>query len=364
MSYQETHQFSVPTLQILDEQGAVDPKLEPDIDAEKLLEIYRYMCLARVADERMLKLQRQGRMGTFGPSSGQEAISVTAACAMGKDDWFVGAFRELGGRLVRGEDIVNELVFYNGFEEGNVFPEATGGRLLPINIVIGTQLLQATGLGYAMKYRGEDSAVVAFMGDGATSQGDFHEALNFAAVWKAPVVFISQNNQWAISVPRDKQTNSRTLAQKGIAYDMPCIQVDGNDVLAVHEAVTEALERAYRGEGPTFIEAVTYRLMMHTTADDPRKYRPEEEEKLWWEKEPLIRFRKYLEDKGLWDETKEAALAEEIRQEVDTAVQRFESVTDYPLDEPFAHVYGESHPELERQHQEFLAELREEADDA
>jgi pyruvate dehydrogenase E1 component alpha subunit len=363
MPRKEIATFSVEYLQILDEEGRVDEELEPDLPPEELLRMYRGMVLAREADQRMLNLQRQGRVGTFGPSTGQEAVSVAAACAMGSDDWFVGAFRELGGRLVRGEPLTHPYLFYNGYEEGNVQP-AEARRLLPINIIVASQCLHAAGVGYALKLRGERAAAVAFMGDGATSQGDFHEALNFAAVWQAPVVFISQNNQWAISIPRSQQTHSRTLAQKGIAYDVPCIQIDGNDVLACRVAVQEALERAYAGGGPTFIEAVTYRLLMHTTADDPKRYRTSAEEEDWWRKEPLPRYRDYLIAKGVWDVDRDEELLGEIKAEVDRAVKEFEARSDFAPDAPFDHVYGTSHPEIEVQRRAYLANLRQEAGDA
>jgi len=354
--------FSVEYLQILDEQGNVDAQLEPDLAPDDLLRLYRGMVRARELDQRMLKLQRQGRLGTFGPCTGQEAPSTAAALAMHEDDWFVGAFRELGGRLLRGEPLTNPLFYYNGWEEGNVQPPTVARRLLPLAVVVGSQIPQATGLGYAVKYRGERSAVVCFMGDGATSEGDFHEGLNFAAVWQAPVVFVSQNNQWAISIPRENQTRARTIAQKGIAYDIPCLQVDGNDALACYVAIKEGLDRARAGGGPTFIEAVTYRLLMHTTADDPRKYRDEAQEEEWWRKEPLVRMRTYLERKRLWSAQQEDVLREELRAEVDAAVKEFEETAPWPADRPFAHVFAETHPSLAAQRQEFLASLKEEAD--
>jgi len=355
-------EFSVEHLQVLDENGKLDTKLEPDLSNDDLLRLYRGMVRARELDQRMLKLQRQGRIGTFGPCTGMEAPSTAAAMAMNEDDWFVGSFRELGGRLFRGEPLTNTLHFHNGWEEGNLLPEAVGRRMLPLAVVVASQVLHAAGIGFAAKRAGKDEAVVCFMGDGATSEGDFHEGLNFASVWKAPVVFISQNNQWAISIPREKQTASETIAQKGVAYGMPCIQVDGNDALACFVAINEALERARKGEGPTLIEAVTYRLMMHTTADDPRKYRDEDQEKDWWAKEPLMRFQKYLEGKKLWDQAKEDALREELRTEVDDAVKTFEATAPWPADRPFEHVFAESHPTIEKQHQDFLASLKEESD--
>jgi TPP-dependent pyruvate/acetoin dehydrogenase alpha subunit len=202
---------------------------------------------------------------------------------------------------------------------------------------------------------------LCFIGDGGTSEGDFYEALNFAAVWKAPVVFICQNNQWAISIPRENQTITETIAQKGISAGMPSLQVDGNDPLAVHVAVEEALERARKGEGPTFIEAITYRLIMHTTADDPTKYRGKEEEEIAWGKEPLIRFRKYLTKLGHWDDARDEALVVELKAEVDAAVKEFEDTPDWAMDEPFKHVYGTEHDEIKEQHQDFLANVRKES---
>ncbi len=359
MPNKQVAKFTVSYLQILDENGKLDAKLDPKLNDEYLLEMLRWMRLARELDERMLKLQRQGRLGTFPPNTGQEAISVPVAMAMQKNDWFAGAFRELGGRLVRGEPLTGTLYYYNGWEEGNILPQEDL-RLLPPSVVIGCQIPHAVGLAYASRYKGEDAAAVAFIGDGGTSEGDFHEGLNFAAAWKAPAVFIVQNNQWAISIPRKDQTASATIAQKAIAYGIPGVQIDGNDPLAVHVAITEALKRARNGEGPTLIEAVTYRLMMHTTADDPTKYRSKAEEEEAWTKEPLIRFHKYLRDKGIWDDAKEEKLAAEVKAEVEAAVKEFETPHDYPLDAPFHHVYGTEHDEINEQHQEFLANVKRE----
>lgn len=322
--------------------------------------------MGREYDQRMLKLQRQGRIGTFGPATGQEAAHVAPAFAMEDDDWYVPTFREPGGRIARGEPLENALLYYTGYEEGCVQPtEGPARRLLPINIIVGSQLLHAVGLAYAMRYRGEHAAVVAFVGDGGTSQGDFHEALNLAAVWQAPVVFICQNNGWAISLPQSKQTRSKTIAQKALAYGLPGIQVDGNDPLAMYRATREALTRAREGEGPTFIEAVTYRLMMHTTSDDPKRYRDEAEVDSWRKRDPLPRFRKYLEQKHGWDDKADAAMIEEIRAEIDAAVRRHESRPAPPPDAPFDHVFGTRHPLIEEQRALFLSALaREEREDA
>jgi len=354
--------FSISHLRVLDENGNVDQQREPDLGSEQLIRLYRAMVLARAVDDRLLKLQRQGRIGTFGPSTGQEAAVCGPVLAMTDKDWFVGAFRELGGRLMRGEPIENQFLFYNGYEEGNVFPGSE--QTLPTSIIVAAQTLHAVGIAYAMKLRGEtDSAVVCFMGDGATSEGDFHEALNFAAVWQVPVVLICQNNQWAISMPRSKQTRSQTLAQKAIAYDIPGIQVDGNDALATYQATKEALDRARAGQGPTFIEAVTYRLRMHTTADDPTKYRSEEQVSVWEKRDPLPRFRKYLEAKGIWNDKRQAELEAEVKQQIDDAVKAFEARKDFKPDAPFDHVFGTPHPRIEQQRAAFLDELEREATD-
>jgi pyruvate dehydrogenase E1 component alpha subunit len=353
--------FSVPYLQILDEHGNVDAKLEPDIGKDRALAMYRWMRLARELDERMLKLQRQGRLGTFPPCTGHEAISIPAAMIMRDGDWFVGAFRELGGRLVRGEPLTSTLYYYNGWEEGNVLPDKNL-RILPTSVVIGCQIEHAAGLAYASRYRGTDEVTVAFIGDGGTSEGAFHEGLNLAALWQAPMVTICQNNQWAISIRRSAQTASETLAQKGLAYGMPVVQVDGNDPLAVWVAVSEAIDRARSGGGPTFIEALTYRLMMHTTADDPKKYRDEEEEKAAWDKEPLLRTRKWLADKGWWNDSREESLRTEVKELVEEAVREFESPKDWAQDEPFRHVFGTEHAVIAEQRRDFLANVEREAD--
>jgi pyruvate dehydrogenase E1 component alpha subunit len=355
--------FGIRRLGILDENGDYDSEHEPKLSVEELDRLYRAMVLAREVDDRLLKLQRQGRIGTFPPCTGQEASTCAPTLAMAEKDWFVGSFREMGGRLMRGEPIENAFIYYNGYEEGNTFPG--GDRTLPISVIIASQMLHAVGIGYAMKLRGDsDSAVVCFMGDGATSEGDFHEALNFASVWQVPVVFICQNNHWAISVPRRRQTGSRTLAQKAIAYDIAGVQVDGNDPLAMYQATKEALDRAHAGKGATLIEAVTYRMRMHTTADDPNKYRSEDEVQRWEKRDPLTRFRTYLERKGIWGDEQQRQLEAEVKQRIEEAVKAFESRTDFKPDAPFDHVFGTRHAVIEQQRAEFLDNLKRETSDA
>jgi pyruvate dehydrogenase E1 component alpha subunit len=294
----------------------------------------------------MLRMQRQGRIGTFAPIKGQEASQIGAVCTLRRTDWMVPSFRETAAMVWRGWPIEKLLLFFAGYVEGSQpGPEQHD---LPVTIPVATQLPHAVGLAYGAQYRGDDVVVMAFFGDGATSEGDFHEALNFAGVWHVPVVFVCQNNQWAISVPLKKQTHSRTIAQKALAYGIPGIQVDGNDVLAVYAASREAVDRARAGDGPTLIECVTYRLGVHTTADDPTKYRSEEEVREWERKDPLTRFAAYLQERDLLDE----GLEQRIDEEIAAAVQRFEAVgPPDPLD-VFDHVFAERPPHLEAQRKE------------
>ncbi len=228
----------IPYLSILDAEGNLDEDLEPEISEDLLVKLHRCMLLARRFDERMLNLQRQGRIGTFGPIKGQEASQIGAVAALEDKDWFVPSFREMGAEIWRGKKLVNILLAYGGFNEGGALPKDSTD--LPVSIPVATQLLHAVGIAYALKYRQQDRVVMVFFGDGATSEGDFHEALNFAAVFQTPVVFVCQNNQWAISTPRSKQTRSETLAQKALAYGIPGMQVDGNDLLAVYAAAARS----------------------------------------------------------------------------------------------------------------------------
>lgn len=349
--------YEVEYLSIVDKDGHVDQALEPELTDDFLLSLHRWMLLGRRFDERMFRLQRQGRIGTFAPIKGQEAANVGATAALRPSDWMVVAFREAAGELMRGRSMEDFLLYYGGYGEGGYIPE--GVNNLPTSIPVGSQMLHALGLAWAAKYRGTDDVAMAFFGDGATSQGDFHEALNFAGVYKAPVIFVCQNNQWAISLPRSKQTASKTLAQKALANGVPGIQVDGNDVLAMYVAAKEAVDRARAGEGPTLIEAVTYRLSVHTTADDPKRYRTDEEVADWEARDPISRFQIYLETKGLMDAEKIAALEEEIDQEIRAAVARAEEIMGAPVDalKMFDHMYAEPNAYLLDQKQELADEL-------
>lgn len=344
-------QFTVEHLSILDSDGNLDSALEPEIAPEELKRLHRAMLLGRRFDERMLRLQRQGRIGTFAPIKGQEAAQIGSVATLRRTDWMVPSFRETAAMLWRGWTMEKMLLFFAGYLEGG--QPAPDQRDLPICIPVGTQLPHAVGLAYAAQYRGDDAVVMVYCGDGATSEGDFHEAMNFAGVWHLPLVFLVQNNQWAISIPLKKQTHSRTIAQKALAYGFSGLQVDGNDLLAVYAASREAVERARRGDGPSLIECVTYRLGMHTTSDDPTKYRSAEEVQAWERKDPLTRFGAYLQKRNLLD----GGLEEQIDAEIARAVQSFEAVGPADPLGMFDHAYATRPAPLEAQRAEMQARL-------
>src|SRR5204863_369792 len=275
--------FSVEWLQILDENGNCDEALRPSLSNDEIKKLYEWMLLARIFDEKAFKLQREGRLGTYASILGQEAAQVGSALALRPDDWMFPAFREPGASIVRGLPMRMVLQYWAGDERGSLIPEELND--FPITIPVGTQIPIAVGAAWAAKLKGDKIAVMAYMGDGATSKGDFHEGLNFAGVFAVPVVFVCQNNQWAISVPLKRQTAAKTLAQKAIAYGFSGIQVDGNDPFAVYKATHEALDQARDGQGPTLIECVTYRLGDHTTADDASRYRSRDEVEQWRKKD-------------------------------------------------------------------------------
>jgi pyruvate dehydrogenase E1 component alpha subunit len=345
--------FHVEYLSILDSEGSLDTALEPELSPEDLKRLYRAMLLGRRLDERMVRLQRQGRIGTFAPIKGQEASQMGSVFCLRPTDWMVPSFRETAAMIWRGWPIEKILLFFAGYLEGG--QPAPDQRDLPVTIPVATQIPHAVGLAYAAQYRGDASVVMTYFGDGATSEGDFHEALNFAGVWHVPIVFVCQNNQWAISVPLKKQTHSRTIAEKALAYGFPGIQVDGNDVLAVYAATREATERARAGDGPTLIECVTYRLGMHTTADDPTKYRSAEEVAAWERKDPMTRFSAYLQKRNLLEDGLEA----QVDAEIAAAIERFEATPPADPLAMFDHVYAEPTPDLRAQREELAARLRE-----
>ncbi len=343
-------------LEILDTEGGVDTALMPEIDPSRIRDLYRDMVQMRTFDSKALKLQRQGRMGTWPPIKGQEAIQAGVALAMGDNDWLIPAFREHGIMVLRGVPLHLVFAYWAGDERGSSYPEDV--RCFPVAVPVGSQWQHGTGVGLSLKLRDEDAVAVTFGGDGSTSEGDFHEAVNCAGVFGTKTVFVIQNNQWAISVPLHRQTAAETLAQKAHAYGIPGIQVDGNDVFAVYAAATEAIERTRRGEGPSLIEAVTYRLGDHTTADDASRYRPEEELEKWEGRDPILRLRRYLVEQELWDDDQETVLLEEATSWVDGQVKALEEMEPQAPEEIFTSMYAAMPPHVVEQMQSLLEEVR------
>lgn len=341
---------------IMDDDGRIiSDQHMPVIEDTLLVKAYHDMLFARTADLMTVSYQRQGRIFTYPPNYGQEAIHGAAAQVMRHDDWLVPAFREMGAYLAKGATLKDIFLYFMGYEVGNTWPGAN--HMLPIAVPIASQLPHAAGIGYAIKYKKLDEVVFAFVGDGGTSEGDFHEAMNFAAVWKVPVIFVVQNNQFAISVPFRMQTASDGIAIKSVAYGMPGIQVDGNDFFAMLRTLQEATEFCRSGKGPVLIEAVTYRKGAHTTSDDPTKYRTKEEEEEWERKDPLKRLKNHLVSKGLLDETEDGRREEQYRLEVDRIFVEAENQPAYPLEDVFKYMYADMPDDLRKQqveHENFL----------
>jgi pyruvate dehydrogenase E1 component alpha subunit len=333
--------------QALKPDGTLHSGLKPPINDQETLVFYKKMLFIRLADQRGLMLQRMGRFGTYAPIWGQEACQVGSASQLQKGDWVFPAFREIGATLTMGVPLKNFLLYWMGNEMGS--RAAEGINMMPVSVPVGTQIPQAVGAAWAAKLRGEKTVSVTYFGDGATSKGDFHEAMNFAGVFKTPTIFFCQNNQFAISVPRSKQTASKTIAQKAIAYGFDGIQVDGNDLFAVMMATKEAVEKARSGGGATLIEGETFRFGPHTTADDPTKYRTEEEIEPWKPLDPLVRLRLYLKEKGLWDDEVEKQITEESQKEIDQAVKDAEGIPAPEVDEIFRYVFKEMTQPLKEQ---------------
>ena len=343
-------------LEILDTEGRVDDALMPEIDPSRIRDLYRDMVLMRTFDDKAIKLQRQGRMGTWPPIKGQEAVQAGVALAMGENDWLIPAFREHGVMVLRGVPLHLVYAYWAGDERGSSYPEDV--RCFPVAVPVGSQWQHGAGVGLSLKLRGEDAVAVAFGGDGSTSEGDFHEAVNCATVFDAKTVFVIQNNQWAISVPLHRQTAAETLAQKAHAYGLPGIQVDGNDVFAVFTAAVEAIERARRGDGPSLIEAVTYRIGDHTTADDASRYREDDEVEKWEARDPILRLRRFMERQGLWDDDQETVLREEAHDWVEAQVKVLEEMPPQAPEEIFTSMYAAMPPHVAEQMGELVEEMQ------
>jgi pyruvate dehydrogenase E1 component alpha subunit len=340
-------------LSILAPDGTVDSSRDPGLDDETLVRFYRTMLQTRVMDERMMNLQRQGRIFFYLASTGQEACSIGSGAAFEADDWVVPGYRQPGLFLWRGVPIKSIVAqcYGNAWDncKGRQMPVHYSFKefnMVSISSPIGTQLIQAAGVGMAMRRRGHKQAVLTFIGDGGSSSNDFHAGLNFAAVDKAPVIFVVENNGWAISCPTSKQTASETFAQKAVAYGMPGVRVDGNDVLAVYVATKEARERAVRGEGPTLLEFVTFRLAGHSSSDDPTRYIPADVFEAKKKLDPMLRLRRLLESKGLWDDAADETASKEVRDAVNAAVKENERVARPELESMFSDVYAEMPADL------------------
>ncbi|WP_179636963.1 pyruvate dehydrogenase (acetyl-transferring) E1 component subunit alpha [Terribacillus aidingensis] len=308
--------------QILNEDGeVVNEEALPDLSDEELKELMHRMVYTRILDQRSIALNRQGRLGFYAPTAGQEASQLGTQFALEKEDFILPGYRDVPQLIWHGLPLYQAFLFSRGHFHGNQFPE--GVNALSPAIIIGAQITQAAGVALGMKRRGKKSVAITYTGDGGTSQGDFYEGMNFAGVYDAPAIFVVQNNQFAISVPREKQTKAKTLAQKAVAVGINGIQVDGMDVLAVYAATKDARERAINGEGPTLIETLTYRYGPHTMAgDDPTRYRTEDMDSEWEKQDPLVRFRKYLEAKGLWSEEEENKVIDQAKEEIKAAIKQ------------------------------------------
>jgi pyruvate dehydrogenase E1 component alpha subunit len=331
--------FEIAYRQYIDPAGKPADDL-PDFahDHDELLKMYRLMSLTRVFDAKAVNLQRTGKLGTYASSLGHEAAHVGIGAAMQPDDCFAPMYREYGAQLWRGVTMTDILLYWGGDERGNDYGGNARGDFAWC-VPIATQCLHAAGAALAFKLRGEPRCAVSVVGDGGTSEGHFYEAMNVAGVRKLPTVFVTVNNRWAISVPIEIQTATETLAQKAVAAGIPGIQVDGNDVVAVRHTMEEALARARAGDGPTLVEAMTYRLSDHTTADDASRYRDSGEVEEARKLEPLIRLRQYLMDVGAWDQERESALLEDCSARVEAAVEAYLGTEVQPISAMFQFMY-------------------------
>jgi len=346
--------FEIKHIQYLNEEGKIVAKNLPDFAKDKdiMRKMYRDMSLVRAFDAKAYAMQRTGKMGTYPASLGQEAIGVGYGSVMTKEDVLVPYYRGTAGQLLHGVKMSEILLYWGGDERGSDYQDAK--RDLPIAVPIATQCLNAAGVAAAIKFKGEKIAAVTEIGEGGTSKGDFYEALNVSGIWNLPLLFVVNNNQWAISVSTKNQTACETYAQKAIAAGIRCVQVDGNDIIACRAEADEALKRARAGEGPSLIEFVSYRLCDHTTADDASRYRSNEELQGAWTREPIIRLRRYLESMKAWTEEDEVNMKQEIAKEVEAAVAEFENI-EKPLPETIlTYLFAE----LPDAYQDQLEELR------
>jgi pyruvate dehydrogenase E1 component alpha subunit len=350
------------------DDGTVDPSHDPGLSDAELIALYTAMVRVRILDDRLVALQRQGRIGFHIGSIGEEAAILGSVFAMRQGDWIFPCYREFGAALWRGLSL--QRYIDNMFGNAN---DTVKGRQMPdhytcraanfgsISSPVGTQITHAVGVAWAAKLKHDDVATIVYFGDGATSSNDFHNGLNFAGVFKTPTLFFCRNNGWAISVPTERQTASATFAEKGIAYGVPFVRCDGNDLLAVISATQDALARAVRGDGPTLIEAITYRLSGHSTSDDPKAYRREDEVEEWRRRDPIARMRRLLNARSLWTDADQAEAEKVIQDEIKEAIAGSEKVPPPSLESMFDDVYAEVPWHLEEQREYLLRSPRPEA---
>ena len=343
--------FKIEYLQILDEQGNCDESLMPKLSNEDIYKMYEMLIFIRVFDQKSFNMQRQGRLGTYIQFKGQEACQLGSAMALEDSDWIFPMYRNSALLIARKHPIVQVLQYWNGDERGLKSPQNVNN--FPIAIPVGTHMIHAVGAAWAAKLRGTKQITITYFGDGATSKGDFHEAMNFAGVFQTPTIFFCENNQFAISVPRPKQTHSETIAQKGIAYGIEGIQIDGMDIFAVYKATKEAVEKARAGKGPTLIEAFTYRLCDHSTSDDASRYRSKEEFESWMKKDSIDRLEKYMRKKNLLDDAYKDSVLKKSQEIIEKAVTEFEKIQAPDPKDMFKYVYAE----MTQQQKEEMEEL-------
>ncbi|GLO65855.1 MULTISPECIES: pyruvate dehydrogenase (acetyl-transferring) E1 component subunit alpha [Oceanobacillus] len=337
--------------QILDENGKIVNKDDmPDLSDDELKEIMKRMVYTRILDQRSTALNRQGRLGFYAPTAGQEASQLGSQFALEKEDFILPGYRDVPQLIWQGLPLYQAFLFSKGHFHGNQYPDEL--RALSPQIIIGAQYVQTAGVALGIKKRGKKNVAITYTGDGGTSQGDFYEGINFAGAYKAPAIFVVQNNRFAISVPVEKQTNAKTLAQKAVAAGIEGIQVDGMDVLAVYAATKFARERAINGEGPTLIETLTYRFGPHTlSGDDPTRYRTEDMDNEWEKKDPIVRFRTYLESKKLWSEEDENKAIEQAKEDIKKAIKQAEEQPKQKVTDLIANMYEELPTHLQEQNE-------------
>ena len=345
-------QFSVSYQQVMDEHGSVDAALMPKLTKQQIRQMYETMVLVRVFDNKAFSLQRQGRIGTYLQVKGQEAAQVGSALALEDKDWIFPMYRSSGALIARKQPIHYVLLYWGGDERGLKSPPEINN--FPIAIPVGTQSLHAVGAGWASKIKGEKTIALVYLGDGATSKEDCLSSMNFAGVFQTPTIFLIENNQYAISVPRNVQTRAETIAQRSLAFGFEGIQIDGNDVIGVYKATKDAIEKARKGLGPTLIECFTYRLADHSTSDDAKRYRTDQEVAEWQKKDPLERLEKYMRAQGMLDDAyKEKTLAY-AKEKVEKGVEEYENTPPPDPADMFRYMFKEMPPSLKEQYESFL----------